>query len=237
MFLQNSEAKRIEEFLTQLLLEEGGAYTLFGDKPMTDICFFTGEQKDIRIEGLSKESMQTLTYVDNTNFIQNWNAWKKYIKSLSIKQFFFLEIPCPTDPLHRLYFLINIQAVKAIVKEHETDFRLRIGLELSDIEEEIKNPKSRFWSQILFDHYLMGLLHGYGKENSLYFLKLLDGTEKPNRAEFIHQSSTVNTLSLPIYASSPNDPQKEKYLKQRKKIERIFNKKGFLKAVLEKLTE
>lgn len=234
---QDIETAKIEAFLTKLLFEEAGIYTLFGDKPITDICFFIGDETDIWLDGLSQEAMKQIVYIDNDALLENWNAWKKYAQSIPFKEFCFVEVPCPTDPLHVLYCLVNVNRVREVIQENELDFKVRGGIDFGNIKREIRNPKSAFWNSMLHDHYLMGLLHGYGKENSSYFTKLLEGKESPHPFETVEGPFSIENFPLPIYAHTPNDSISRKYQQQREEIKKIYENKNFLDVTLNRLRE
>lgn len=235
---QDIEREKIEGFLSQFLLEEGGIYTLFGDKPITDICFFIGTSEDISLEGLSDEAMKRVVYIDNESNLENWNVWKKYTQSIAYKQFCFIEVPCPADPLHVLYVMLNLKEVKKIICQYEKEFWSRIGVNLQNFEEEVKNPKSFFWKKILTDHYLMGLLHGYGEKNSIYFGKLLENLGSPIPFTELRGPFSPDNFPLPVYASSQQgDSKKRSYEKQREKIKKIYKNKDFVEVTLKRLTQ
>jgi hypothetical protein len=232
---KNTEKTKIEGFLTQFLFEEAGVYTLFGDKPMTCGCFFVGKEEDICLDGISEESLKSIVYIDTTAMMENWNAWKKYATNISPTNFCFVEMPCPRDPSHILYYLVNINEVKKTIEENEDDFQTRIGINRDNFETGLKNPQSDFWTKVLTDHYLMGLLHGYGKENSSYFIQSHVGTETENPVEPLIGSVTPQNFPLPIYAPSQNDSVKEKYQQQREEIKKIYKDKNFLDVTLTRL--
>ncbi len=234
---QNTEITKIEGFLTQFLFEEAGVYTLFGDKPMTCGCFFVGKEEDICLDGLSEESLKSIVYIDTTAMIENWNAWKKYAENISPTNFCFVEMPCPRDPSHILYYLVNINEVRKTIQQNEEDFQRRIGINIDNFESGLKNPKSDFWNKALEDHYLMGLLHGYGKENSSYFIQLQEGTETRNPFEEFIGSISSQNFPLPIYAPSQNDLTKQKYQQQREEIKKIYTNKNLLDVTLTRLCD
>lgn len=230
--------EKIEAFLTRFLLQEGGIYTLFGDKPMTDACFFIGAEKEISLDGLSEEALQRVVYVDHKSLLDNWLAWKEYARSIPLKVFCFVEVPCPTDPLHVLYYLINTVRVKEVIEENKEEFRTRAGINGDNFLQDLQNPKSSFWHNILADHYLMGLLHGYGKENSDYFIQVLEGVEPANLSEKFHFTQgpcTLDNFPLPVYASLEADPVRDKYEEQRETIKKNYKNRNFLRVTLNQL--
>lgn len=219
---------KIEAFFRKFLFEEGGAYTLLGDKPITDMLIFTGLPKDTALNTVSPESLQSLTYVDDDTFEQ-WKEWKKFMKDLRFKNFLFIEGKCARDSTYSWICLINIPKAVKIIQDHELAFRKIIGdqpLDSLDIIHRLTDPKSRFLEAVFSDHYLSGLLHGYGEENSRIFAegflkeKLHTVLEQPQVSA--ENSMTHEYFPLPTYAASKNDPMQAKYEKQRKEIQNIY---------------
>ncbi len=232
----SSNERRSEAFLKKLLLEEGGIYTLAGDKPITDILIFIGSQDDICLECISSESLEKLEYIDDCT-LENWNSWKQYAKNRNFSNFRFIERPSPHDTLHIMYLLVNIKNLKSILEKYKTKFSEETGLDypVEQILSEIEDPKSIFWDRAFENHYLSGLLHGYGEENSRYFTRVAKGEVKPVFSD--HQNRTVSNekFPLPIFAITDDDQQCEKYKEQRIKIQQIYRNKNFLKKTLELL--
>jgi hypothetical protein len=229
----HSTASSAEEFLKKLLLEEGGAYTLIGDKPVTDLLIFTGSENDISIHGLSEETLQSLEYVEDHTF-ENWLSWKKLAETLNPKRIIFAERPCLLDPLHTMYLIINVEGLKDVHEKHRSSFRNIVGIdyEFDQVLKEINNPNSIFWNRSFEDHYLAGLLHGYGEENSRHFQKVMNREITPRFSKDFEGEITTENFPLPVFALSENDPATEKYQKQREKIKKIYRKNNFLKVTL-----
>jgi DNA-binding ferritin-like protein (Dps family) len=228
--------ENIEAFLSEFLIENSAAYTLFGDKPMTEMGFFTGNQEDIRLDFLSEEDLKCIEWIDNSASLKNWQQWKEYIQSMKIKNFCFVEIVLSEDPLSTYYFLINFKAVEKIIKDNLNEFENKFGLNAKNFKEELKNPQSNFWKNCFSDQYLMGLLYGYGKHNALYFLERTKQSKLPEHFEIMQGPYDIDHFPLPTYGSLPDDTYKNKYIKQRQMIQKEVKKNGILKSVLKKLT-
>lgn len=231
------ERKKIENFLKVFLFEEGGAYTLFGDKPITDISFFIGTEDDICLDGLSKESLDAIVYEDD-QVAQNGKVWKMFCKNLKCKNYLFVEQPSPFDPLHSSYCLVNIEAMKTVFEKYKEIFNQKTGKDLTFnlILDELQEPNSSLWNQIFQDHYLSGLLHGYGEENIKQFMKNSISIHPPATLKFSHEEdNTSDSISLPIYAIAKDDVTLNKYKKQREKIKKIYENQDFLEVTFRQL--
>ncbi len=53
-----------EEFFKELLFQEGGCFTLFGDKPMTSMLIMMADPQDSSVEDLSQQALETLYFAD-----------------------------------------------------------------------------------------------------------------------------------------------------------------------------
>lgn len=222
--LSACEKNKISSFLWKFMIEEGAVYTLFGDKPMTSLLIFTGETKDMCLEGLSKETLRQVVFVEDSTQ-EDWKVWKKFVSQFNLTEFLFIERFSAYDPLHVEYFLVNVPSFLGICTDYLQTFRERLNRDLSpsEILSCLQNPESEIWPQIAKDSYLMGLLYGYGEENARYF------SEESCRPK---QSLSFETFPLPVYISSQKDRTFEKYLKQRGMIEKKYKERDFLEVTL-----
>lgn len=203
---------------------------------MTDICLSFGSEEETYLEGLSEESLKSLIYINNDTILKDWESWKNYANSLHFRNFCFIETPCPNDPLHLLYFIINVDRVKDIIQENSQEFS-EIGISISNFESELKNSRSNIWSKLLSNHYLMGLLHGYGRENSRHFLKVLNGEEQSTFPQEISNNHKSDDFPLPVYSCEANDSVQKKYEAERERIKKIYKNRDFLSVTMRRLQE
>ncbi len=223
-----------EAFLRKILLEEGGVYTLLGDKPITDLLIYKGGEESISLEGLSRESLEKIEYGDDSTF-KDWNSWKKFSKKLNFKNFRFVERPCLNDPSYVMYLLVNIETLKKLLQEYNSLFSNEIlkNFNIDQVINELDNPKSIFWNEAFKNHYICGLLHGYGEENSAHFKRIMSGEIKASFSEKFEDSITQDNFPLPIFAVADNESMVKKYRQQRSHIQKIYRDKNFLKTTLE----
>ncbi len=233
---QNSpEAQR---FLEKLLFEEGGVYTLFGSKPLTDILVFHGKETDISLSDLSEDSLKEMTYINDqtTDYL---DAWKKFSQQVKWNKFRCFERASPFDPLHVSYFLLNVDNARDVYKKYQTLFTKKLGRKISFNQalEELEDPHSFFWETVFADHELSGLLYGYGEENIETFGK--PSSAKAQFTEDVQSYAKINSshFPLPIYAVSKHDTTTRKYIKERKKIQQIYRNKNFFDVSVKRLAE
>lgn len=228
------EKERIESFLNELLFEEGGAYTLLGDKPITSLLIFSGNPSDVSIENLSESSFQNIQYVEYYT-ADNWRLWKKHIDKLVLKKFRFIEFECPLDPSYTYVLFVNVEKTMEVIKNRWNVFKQRgqIPFESKQGFQDIDTLPLAVWKKVLTDHYLSGLLYGYGEENISYFLK---GDDEKVFSECFEGNISCEDFPIPIYASVKGDQVSKEYIKQRAEIKKIFQGKDFVEVTLKKLT-
>ena len=101
---------------------------------------------------------------------------------------------------------------------------------------EFKNPSSYFWEQALKNHYLSGLLFGYGEENITYFLnRMATQNKKVQFSEDYNPSATVNNFPIPLFALCPEDKTAALYQKQREKIKSVYQDKNIIDVTIHRL--
>jgi len=165
------ERQKIQAFLNQFLFVEGAVYALFGDKPISQMLVFIGDDAD-RAQ-LSAEQLKTAIFVDDSTVV-NWRAWRHFIRKLPSKHFILAERPCVRDAQHVIYSLLNVRQVKDVLAEHKLAFEQKTGghFNIDQVIQQFKDPQSSFWSKAFADHYLSGLLFGYGEENIVHFIDI-----------------------------------------------------------------
>lgn len=85
--------------------------------------------------------------------------------------------------------------------------------------QELQQGESRFWSEVFANHYLSGILYGYGDENAKHFSECVQHQKIP---EQFSEATQAGFILLPVYAISGKDAQKEMYQIQKKRIEQIY---------------
>ena len=190
---------------------------------------FTGSADDIALGTVSSAALESLSYVDD-HTLEQWNAWKKFIKGLTFENFLFVEGICPRDPTYSWVALINIPKTVEMVQRHEIEFRKILRdqhLDSATIIRALISPQSKFLEAVFSDHYLSGLLHGYGEENSRIFSEARhDETAHLTLTlptEIMEGPVTYKQFPLPTYAACAKDSMKLKYQKQRTDIQKVYH--------------
>ena len=238
--LSTHKKEKIERFLKDLLIENAGIYTLYGDKPISEILFYTGNLKSLEnAESLNVEQDE-IFFVESETILKqlsNWRLWKDYQKTLKLNNFGFIEISPPNQTDYCFYYIINFEAARKVIEENLHDFTSRLGIDLSNYKKRLMDPQSILWTKGFTDHYLMGLLYGFGKENAEYFVSRISNNEALEHFEIVEGPYNEDNLPIPLYGSCKEDVQKQKFYFQKESIQKHLKNKNFVDEVLKKLTE
>ena len=215
----NDSREMASAFLEELLFQEGGCFTLLGDKPITSMLIFKGSAEDSSLENLSPEALQTLSFVDYKT-AENLGSWKKLSENLNFQNFFFVETPVPEDPTcHFLYFINTLETAK-IFQDNLELFHQRTGIDhWEKMLSELKKPNRALWQTLFEDHYLAGLLYGYGKDNVEHFCR---NNCRQSFSESFEGVATKENFPIPVYAISKSDKTTNKYEKLRENIKKKY---------------
>lgn len=240
------EAKWLDKFFTDVFLEQGAVFTLWGTKPITviPVYLFTDEEMQILYNELSEEQKKQVVILEDYDLPKNWEKWKVFQKNLDIKQFaFFLRDNLENPKIPEIWFVNILQTILAIEEHHElfTEI-LGMNFDSRQVTAEIRDPNSIFWEKVMKEPVLLGILYGFGKYNALSFHQkhvhndsALDFTFS-DTCKLGHTS--LSNFPLPIFASfSKKDLVIEKYAKERTMIKKMYGNKNFIHATLRKLQE
>ena len=244
----------MHRFFEHLLLDNCGIYTLWGSKPMVrfEMCLYSSEElSKLQDEVEENENAETVT-IENYNFPENWEKWEKIRDQFNIRRFLIFKRDSPDDPKLPWIFFVNIYETALVIQKNYPIFRKRIGEDFDslDVVFELQEESSKFWDIVFEQSELVGLLYGFGLENSLCFSwKYRDN--KANIQDFAHSlnsnfsiqrknygSATIHTFSLPIFAEfNKNHCMVNRYEAERKEIKKIYKNQDFVTYTLNKLTE
>lgn len=163
--IAENDRYKIEIFFRILLLREGGAYVLFGDKPVT-----------ISGYSLRPNDGNVCMPLRRNAFKLNWSlkvgleSWKKYAHLFPSRRFVIKDTTDEEDPHTILIDFINKESFITIIQSHQNDFKHVLGkLEPGDfLEKYIKENKDIF-IQLKRHEALLGTLLGYGRNNAWLF--------------------------------------------------------------------
>lgn len=258
------------------MIRDGGIYTLLGSKPMTefditDILDETEEEmartyeeiKNYLKEHVSSNSSTLPTfeeYVKKCNLHRDeykfrdskklWDAWLKTYGTVS-------------TPSYKLFawegdftvgLFINVPFLIHTLKKYHREFSqiTEIESETDKILSTIEDKNSTFWKKVFTNHYLHGLLLGYGEKNAYLFnwvrtetlplesISMLRFPELSRLDQHAKQTFkkkiSIEDLPIPYFVSFEiNDEEVERYSKEREKIISFLKNKEFTSFILKYL--
>lgn len=240
------DKKRLFCFVRLLFAEDNFAYTLLGSKPVSWACY-----------------KKPFPFVDFSVFC---NSWKKYSRTLRLgwktwlkyRHLFpsvvFWEENSKRHSGWVSILLINEQRFNDVVKNHRQDFQNVLQREITDGFQLLQEAKNRsLMSEILQGHQaLLGIVLGYGRDNSWGFLKGCEKRDplgwvwdeknehKPGEIQACSTATDIESYlqiqSLPSFAGNPHSEEslalKKDYLLTQQKVIHYYKDKDFLEATL-----
>jgi hypothetical protein len=254
--LSTSERTAIESLFSHLLLSEGGAYTLFGSKPMTFEVFSEVSEGE-KQEFFSISSHPVIK--NELNFFENWKIWGRVKNQYPMIRFLFFERKPPSfSKGGSAVFLVNIATTAGVLQKNYQKFRAAFAKDFDplDVVFEMEDDRSAFWNTVLDREDLLAILLGYGEENGWFFVKVKEWEEQKDHrgdgkkdhflASLSKQTPASNALAsfdvlFPIpsfgcYAPEESTFLVKKYERERKMIEKIYRGKDFVQVTLDRLT-
>lgn len=246
--LSEKEYESLKSFFSSFLFSEGGAYTLFSDKPITfEVIVPLSELGD-----------------DDRPFIVNdedWeNGWKKVKNRMKTPLFLLIDRPSPLTK-GRAIFLVNIAATAVTLQKHYRELKELVDFEFDPFQIifEIEDEHSSFWDKVLKNEYFLGTILGYGEDNAhiawlceCYEAGKYSGDNLDKIKEFIetifNKSPSSNACarakediafllpSFGCYAAGQSEKLLEKYKHDRERIKRTYKGKDPVKVTLDRLT-
>ena len=275
-------------FLENLMIREGGLYTLMGTKPITefDIDGTTEEtEEDIKktyeelksflekaeLEKNKPDKEQTAfnpnslsipTYEeykirceknrDFLKFLNHKKLWEKFRKSYeNLDPKFILFSRKFSGEETNVAFFVNIPNLVYILHQYQEEFskRTQINFNPKMIVFQIDDETSVFWDRVFKDHFLKGLVYGYGERSAYLFEwsnEHLETIRKDRRAFFSNKSrlkevanflvkSNIQVSDLPIpefFHFGITDSKKIEYEIEKERIVKSFEDKDFTSEVM-----
>jgi hypothetical protein len=233
---------RLEVFLKHVLIEERGIYTLVGSKPMTGFSIVPVIDDQEKRELYSMQTDQFRKYISFEKYRPSkedarklWYDWKKIEHKYLGNQFLIRE-----EKKLGAGLLINVLSTTYVLKKHYSEFVRTIG-EPFDPEKfvyRIGDDSDPFWEKIRQNHFLLGVLFGFGEKNSRFFTWENAKNELfPQRRSScfspvgsglpVHEL-TIEDLDLPAFISYQIiDEQVEQYRLERERSIEFFKGKDF----------
>ena len=266
-------------FLENMMIREDGLFTLLGSKPMTQFDI-TGTLSETE-EELKQEYEEAKAFLekckqDPEHFhsdvmtIPEYKEFRekclKYKHALRFHQHKKLwenwlhEKGCISNQIYKLTsredngLFINIPNAIYILEKYYADFSEITGFkfDVNTILDSIDDNASTFWNMVFKNHYLFGLIMGYGQKNSYLFdwvqqnslslnaISLCRFKELSRLNQHINVTRklnvTVHDLEIPYFASFDIDNEDvERYSREREKIIHFLKDKELIPFILNQL--
>jgi hypothetical protein len=174
--IPENDRKVLDEFFKYLLFFQGFAYTLFGDKPISEDSF-----------DLEKNPGSTLFATSCEGYL----TWKKYENLFPSTKYLFLFYE-NIDKESCEITLVNKAALQKVFKENKEKFIPLLGPKVnSETILSLLKKNGSLWNTSISDREdLAGILLGFGKHNAELFQKRAEiSSKKPTLKQFRTQPS------------------------------------------------
>ena len=251
------DCENLTSFFKELLFEHGGAYTLFGDKPITIEVRNDYDEEDFNKlnEYFQNHPEIPLIQVER-NIDKTWKDWQRLANNFDLTNYILAEIkPDHYGEKESLLVFINIKRTALILQKYYDYFKRTVGYDFNpiDIIFELKNGNQTFWKTV-FSHYaLCGILLGYGSENAWLFEWYMKNKNNPFLTNIQKKAKPSDNTDprvkadvyiynvpfrMPVFSCLDKEKSNKfikKYSKKRKEIVSYYKNKNFLEVTLKKL--
>lgn len=162
-----SEKASLEAFFKQIVVEEGGFNVLFGTKPMALSGFYEKPE-------LGNAAWRFFFSQANLQTRKGYQIWKKEKSKHVFPNYYLVELP--NDPNYTVLLLIHKKRFLLVVEHYLQEFQKVLGEKITPAEVLSRMTSGEYsYAEALKDnHFLLGLLLGYGKENASLFQRHMD---------------------------------------------------------------
>lgn len=242
--LPKEDRATLESLFKFIFKTDHGAYTLFGDKPVSLSGDFTLTPWENTIEGMRCGGL----------FWKKWAVWETYKHMFPFTHYLMLREPAKGSSIHYV-IVINKKEFIKIFNENLNLFQTVLDEKITPEEflSNIEKEKKTFVESIHDNQLLWGILLGYGKHNSglynkrdrPYFNTMLLSSIAIERSKIKLQSIGDYDYSPVImesvhFVGERNHPEtlalQKKYRELRGRISEIYSKGDFLEITLRQLT-
>ena len=234
----------IKYLFHNIFLQQDGAYTIFGDKPVSSAGSF--------LIASWKATIMEPGHVGKLG--RSWKTWQNYKHKFPMQKYVLVGERCPSkkSDLVAIYlFVINKMAFIETINTNLLLFEAVLGREIDPEKylDDIETGKSSFLESINHNEMLLGILLGYGKHNAFLFYKRSKLSRKVRNIFFTdeiklksfdkecHPMMLVNPVQCMADLDHPETKAlQKKYKNLRKKISEIYSQSDFLEITLLQLT-
>lgn len=251
--LTSEDKEWLGKFFDDLLFVEGGVYTLWGCKPVTEIVFYHYTEEEMQ-SNFSEDEKKDCFIQDVYDLPLNWEKWEKICSRFPFKKHLLFRSHFDEDGKASFVYFVDILKTAVTLESHYDMFRKAVQFDFHPLQVVLEMPdsKSIFWKKVRSaenSDLLWGLLFGYGKTNSFAFhWKFFDCPEvcKKMIESYPYRYSnspprglvrlSVNNFNLPPFISFEDSEEMiHYYKKEQKKIKKAYLNNNRLKVTLNKL--
>ena len=275
----------LTQFFENLMIREGGLYTLVGTKPITEFDIessYKHTEENIResyeelkafLKKADKEknlpederkafNLYNLTLPSFAEYKEEWDKQRDFLGPKELWEE-WNKSSRELDPKFRLFskmfgeveagFFVNIPNLVYTLHHYKKDFCERIYMEFdpNEVVFQIGDETSIFWKKVFQDHFLLGLILGYGERSSYLFdwgekhLKSIKNDRK--HFFYVEDRQVINLMGKPslevpdllwpvFFHFGITDLMRLYYELEREKIIEYFQEKNFTETTLKILT-
>ncbi len=262
-------------FLENLMLRDGGLFTLLGSKPMilfnvTDDLERT-EEEFVESYRHEKEDLEKVKQeLDSNTVIPTYEEFKqKQLRIREAHQFrerkkiwmnWISRRGIISTPAYKLFergngddkwgVFINVAQLQYLLNRYQKEFAqiVKVEFDPDTIVDSISDEDNIFWQKVFKNHFLLGILLGYGEKNAYLFdwarrnslpletIEIKRFSEMSRLAlhskEIFKKTVTVNDLVIPYFASFEiADQEMERYVREKEKIVNFLKDKDLITFV------
>lgn len=241
----------IEKFLKDVMLDESGIYTLFGSKPLTRFPVFSYSEEEYReaYAAMSEEERKNALVLYSYDLPKNWKKWQQFQALFPSGRYVLFEQTIPDTSKEFMICFADLAKVAVCLEKYYPIFQRVTKQDFNPLQEALfLQEGSPFWDTVFTDSVLVGILYGYGEENSLLFswkhsasLEIPTHFREMLRFHFSNKKErtmqNLDDFDLPVFASFSDlqDPIIERYKRERNEIQQLYKDKDFVNFTLEKL--
>jgi hypothetical protein len=242
--MPKKDQEKIAAFFEELLLEHGGAYTLFGSKPVTIEALIDVSAESIQaMQKYLAEHPEIETLSVERRLEEGWEAWRQLTHRPVFKNYILTEVPFEE---YRMLILVNVQRSIVVMNKYLGQFRRIAGEEFQPNQaiQELQEGKMDLWKRILLDHQCKGILLGYGAANARLFEEQSADFFEPSEHNDprMKPECTLNDkpFRIPIFVMFDKEESESlirQYKNERETIKTYYLGKNFLDATLAQLQQ
>ena len=169
--ISRRDAKQLNAFFRDLFVWDTFAFTLSGNKPLTIVS------QPLTFSDCKHHPFHfILHWLSIRRFTLGWKTWKKHSHLFENQRFVFWEENSRHQSTHLCLCFVDKVLISQTIKQYELDFAKVLKLDTVDPEALLQEAlqKDLFNDVLKENHALLGILLGFGRENSWFFQNQVD---------------------------------------------------------------